>query len=69
MTNRIIIEVTGGRVEAIHALEGLEIIIVDHDEDMDDKIKHSKDVLHPDSVCTKEGLEQILKEILEDTNG
>jgi hypothetical protein len=68
MTNRILIEVSGGRVQAIHALEGLEIIIVDHDDDMDDKIKHSKEILYPDSVCTKEGLETILKEILEDTD-
>ena len=70
MTTKIIIEVHGGRIQAVTSTEDIEITIIDHDEDVDDINRHSKDIYHPDTICTEEkSIDSILREILEEING
>ena len=69
MTIKMIVEMRGGSLVAVHATEGFEYTIIDHDEDLEDILKKATWNYSPDSVCTEEGLEQILKEILEEING
>jgi len=62
--NKIIIETRGGVIQCVTALEDLQMIFVDHDDDQEDKIRKAKDVYSPDSICDEEQFQELLKEVL-----
>ena len=62
--NRILIEVSGGIVQAVHSEENIEIIILDHDSlelDGTDEI----DVYEPDSIISRKEQAEIIKKSME----
>lgn len=66
--NKIMIEMLGGVLQSVVSMEDIEIIIIDHDDDQEDKVNKAKQILHPDSICENdEQFDALLKEALTDT--